>query len=472
VVAVLAEPGAAGVLAGAVETVAGLVSGFDPAVLSGSDARRMAELFARGEKLCAAGKLLAAQRVADTSAWAGGGARNPEEWLAGLSGVSVGAATSALDTAERLAGLPVVAQALRTGEVSVDQAVEISHAASGRPAVEARLVATAGSGASMRALRQQCRHAANATAEPAADRARHQRLIDGRYLRTWVDSDGAGRGQFSLPPVDYARLLACLRPFQDRAFQAARAAGRRESPVAYSADALVAMAQAAHRSGPGQADRRPPRTSTIDPGPMDPADPACDPAGPAGPAGPVHPACDSADSACDPAGPAGPTCDSADSACDPAVLAVRPPATIIGLVDLAALRRGAPADGETCEIVGVGPVPLASVQELMDDAFFAAAITDGTDVRRVVHLGRRPLALQRTALWVRDRACVHCGSLHNLEIDHTDQWSGTRRTTLDQLAFLCRRCHHLKTHKGWRLVGTPGHFRLIEPDPHPPPPRP
>jgi hypothetical protein len=39
---------------------------------------------------------------------------------------------------------------------------------------------------------------------------------------------------------------------------------------------------------------------------------------------------------------------------------------------------------------------------MMADAFLAAVVTDGVDVRSVVHLGRNDTAHQRTALEVRD----------------------------------------------------------------------
>ena len=46
-----------------------LVEKFDPARLSGADARTALEWFVELEKLASAGKLLAAARVDETSAW-------------------------------------------------------------------------------------------------------------------------------------------------------------------------------------------------------------------------------------------------------------------------------------------------------------------------------------------------------------------------------------------------------------------
>lgn len=398
-----------------IDAIAAVVEALELAALSGADARRLAELFARGERLCAAGKLLAARRVSDSATWTGGGVRSVEEWLAALSGTSVGSAGSALDTAERLAGQPALEDAVKSGEVSLAQAGEIAQAAKAAaktdPHAGEKLIKAAKSGVSMKSLKDQCRRAATTSNTREDDQARNQRLRRERYFKTWVDSEGAGRGQFKLAPGDFARFMAWFKPFQDQAFENGRTAGSHDSYAAYGADGLLAMAQAAHDGGEGGEGE-----------------------GGAGGGGGSK---------------------------------AKGSATVIAIVDLAALRRGAVGVDETCEIVGVGPVPVSALDDLLGDAFFAAAIVDGVDIRRVVHLGRSATALQRTALWVRDRACVHCGGLHNLEIDHVDQWSGTQRTQLDQLAFLCRACHHLKTHRGWKLVGTPGSYKLLAP--HPPP---
>jgi hypothetical protein len=45
----------------------------------------------------------------------------------------------------------------------------------------------------------------------------------------------------------------------------------------------------------------------------------------------------------------------------------------------------------------MGPVPVEQVRAWMTDAFLAAVLTNGTDITKVVHLGRRPTALQTTA---------------------------------------------------------------------------
>ena len=76
----------------------------------------------------------------------------------------------------------------------------------------------------------------------------------------------------------------------------------------------------------------------------------------------------------------------------------RAPATVVARVDHTAFTRGHTVAGEVCEIVGVGPIPVAVARRLADDAFLKALIHDGTDVLAVSHLGRSIPARLRTAV--------------------------------------------------------------------------
>ncbi len=100
-------------------------------------------------------------------------------------------------------------------------------------------------------------------------------------------------------------------------------------------------------------------------------------------------------------------------------------------------------------------MPVSVVREWMGtDAFKAAILTEGVDIRSVVHLGRQPLALQTTALqWIHGDGCARrgCTRTANLEIDHVAEWATTHHTTLDELAPLCPHDHDLKTFHGYTL---------------------
>ncbi len=58
------------------------------------------------------------------------------------------------------------------------------------------------------------------------------------------------------------------------------------------------------------------------------------------------------------------------------------------MVDHGVMIRGGTADGEVCEIPGVGPVDVNWVKELLGTAFVTAIIKNGKDILTVAHLGR------------------------------------------------------------------------------------
>jgi hypothetical protein len=241
-----------------------------------------------------------------------------------------------------------------------------------------------------------------------SDAERAARLRSKRALRTWIE-DGLGCGLWKVPLADHARIMAAINDETNRIFHDARRDGVRESSEAYAADALVAMAEKA--SGVAA-------TSDGDRG----------------------------------------------SASD---------VKVIVRVDHSALVRGEVEPGEVCEIAGIGPVDLETVRGWVEgDAFKVAIATEGTDIRSIVHLGRSPIELQRTALqWHTAGTCAieGCSSTARLEIDHVAEWSATGRTTLDELARVCGHHHDLKTHNGYRFgpLGANGKRRLIAPDARP-----
>jgi hypothetical protein len=153
---------------------------------------------------------------------------------------------------------------------------------------------------------------------------------------------------------------------------------------------------------------------------------------------------------------------------------------VIALVDHQALRRGHTQGAETCELAGVGAVPVSTVRSMLADAFLSVVVTDGVDVYNVAHAGRQVSAHQRSALQARGYRCEipGCGVRHNLQVDHISGWAFTRRTALDDLAWECPHHHYLKTHCGYRLEGSPrkrrwldaqGNIAAADHNPHPGP---
>lgn len=213
--------------------------GLEPWRLDGRDAARLVELAARGERICASIKALAAGRVEETKVWRQGGHRSAAHWVAETTGETVGTAERTLETARALDALPETGAAFRAGELSMTQAAEITSAASADPNAEAALLETAAE-TSVKGLRDQCRQV-RAGAE-ADDQAWAHRLHVERRAHEWTDPDGAYHLSGRMAPDAGARFSSAWKAHIDRIFRDARRAGRREPRAAYAADALVALA--------------------------------------------------------------------------------------------------------------------------------------------------------------------------------------------------------------------------------------
>jgi hypothetical protein len=497
-------------LAGVIEELSRLVAGLDAECLSPGDAALAVSVFVRGENLCAAGTALCAERAARGGEHRRAGHSDPSSWLAERSGGSRGAARDALETATSLSKLPGLDRAVRGGDLSPNRARVVAEAASLDGSSETGLLEVARHG-SLAELRDAA-EAVKATARSLQDEARRYEAIrKARHLRTFIGRDGGFKGQLSLTPDAGAKVLAVLQPASDFFFDEARREGRREHSEAYLADALVAVITGvwpAGEAGAGGAE-----TETGDSGGA--AGDSGGAAGDSGCGGTIGTEAEGCGAAGE--GPADRTGEKSDGAAaedagesstprgsvtanleagEPedtsgtttsrptegppgrASAAQRrrrrlsgpPRATVICRVDLQALRRGTLEPGESCEIPGVGPVPLAVARELFGDCFLKFVISDGVDIRTVVHYGRVIPAHLKTALQFRDRCCVvpGCGRTFGLEYDHLVEFAKGGPTSLDNLARLCGPHHAMKTHKGYRLSGGPGHWVWQAPPPPPP----
>lgn len=154
-----------------------------------------------------------------------------------------------------------------------------------------------------------------------------------------------------------------------------------------------------------------------------------------------------------------------------------PKRMVIVHVAYEAIVRGAVADGEVCEIRGVGPVPLEAARRMAADSILRILVTKGGQPMAVTP-GKRtvPRAL-RILLEARDKTCavVDCDVTQGLQVEHRQDFALLGPTDLENCALVCPRHHDVKTYLGYRLVPAgESKWFLVPPDdyrdPEPPDP--
>ncbi|MEA2827181.1 MAG: hypothetical protein QOG43_1620, partial [Actinomycetota bacterium] len=406
--------------------------------------------------------------------------RSAAHQLARRTGTSVVQAAAVIDTARGLGALPATAAAARRGELSAEQASAIVDAAGADGGVEQELLEAARR-VPLGELRQQCART-KAAAQVDAE-ARRRRIHQRRSLRSFTDAEGVWHLHCRNNPEVGARIMAALDSFREAIFRQARGEGRHEPSEAYAADALTEMARHStgtldgardNAVGPAEA----PRTiANAEPGTGAEAGPTAP--GDATDGTTVNAGATTAGEATAGAGGAGEATAGATvgEAAERPASPLRPPAParavggrpkIIVRVDLETLLRGYATEGEVCEIAGFGPVAVSAVRDMIasEDPFLTAVVTKGQKLVGVAHLGRRPNAVQQTALQWLYPSCANqaCSARARLDYDHRLDWSRTHFTVLDLLDRLCPHCHALKTRKNWSLVEGRGQRALVPPE--------
>jgi hypothetical protein len=130
-----------------------------------------------------------------------------------------------------------------------------------------------------------------------------------------------------------------------------------------------------------------------------------------------------------------------------------PKAMVIVHVAYEALCRNALADGEVCEIAGIGPVPLEVAQTLAADSLLRVLVTKGGQPMTVTPGVRTVPRALRLLLEARDRTCVvpGCDVSRGLQVDHRKPFAQLGPTDLENCALLCKLHHDMKTYLGYRL---------------------
>jgi hypothetical protein len=461
-------PGWGSVVDSARDLLAPLLASLDADRLTGGDAVVLYRSFVAVERLAGAGKTLLAGRIADSGVWSELGHRDAAAFLAEVEGVSPGQARSAIEVGQRLRSLPATEDAVRHGTLSGPKVAELTGAGILDPSRESDLLAGAAT-EPLRAVRERCgrSRATSATADPIATT---KRIRANRCFASWINDDGAfcyrgedtaDRGAQILERIGAtaSRLRAERTRRPDHADHADHDAGPER---AVRADAVFALLTGVHPDGPGSAPGPSPASSPTEAvGSRPPVDPDLDPDPPDHPDDPGvgrrtgtsgDETAEFGTSGDDTAG----SVTREPSADSLTILDRSPTCTTMVRIDLEALLRGVAAEGECCEIDGLGPIPVLMARDLMNDSFLRLVFHRAGDIRSVHHCNRTINKTLRTALVFRDTTCVVPGCLAQtrLEIDHVVPFTEGGPTTLDNLALLCHHHHFLKTFEGWVLERT------------------
>lgn len=219
----------------AVESVRDMCRRIEPNVIGLHEATEVFDALAALERLAGGAVLRMAARYEEAGEWKRNGARSPEDDLARKTGTGTGTARRRLATSKRLGEQVKTDAAVRNGQLSSDQANEISAGANAAPDEEDDLLASARKDP----LHELRKNSAAARARADTDReATRRRLHQLRRVRRWNDSEGMGNLLLRVPADEMAEIDAALKRPIDQRFADARHAGRFESHEAYAADVV------------------------------------------------------------------------------------------------------------------------------------------------------------------------------------------------------------------------------------------
>jgi hypothetical protein len=178
---------------------------------------RIAELAA--QITAATYELLVMLREFDERGGWGEGFRSCAHWLNWRTGLDLGAAREKVRVASALPGLPVLAAAMRRGELSYSKVRALTRMATPDNEAELLIFAQAGTASQVEKLMRSWRRV-NRWAENEHEQRRHA----GRYLRTYTDEDGMVVLQARLAPEAGAVLLKALDAAGQKLFAESKAA--------------------------------------------------------------------------------------------------------------------------------------------------------------------------------------------------------------------------------------------------------
>ncbi|MEW6473379.1 MAG: DUF222 domain-containing protein [Actinomycetota bacterium] len=392
------------------------VVAFEPERFSGEDCAVLVEELATAEKACVAARIRAAARAGECGAHRDRGFAAPADWLARVSGSSMAAAKSALETAAALEDLPEAKAALETGELSMAQARELVRTEAERPGSVEDLLDVA-RGQSLKTLKEQARDRRLRAIDPEELHALQQRA---RRFRHWRTALGMVAFAGELPPEVGVPVMTRVDAEADRIWLCGRKdANRRRRAESEGSVGPDQLWEATVNGSSSTQERR----ATI-------AADAFVRLVETGGKGKAH------------------------------------TADLVIVCDLQAYRRGHAHEGEPCHIVGGGPIPVSLARELGQDAFLKAVLHDGVKIDTIAHFGRKTSAALRTALSLGAPplfdgvkcSAPGCDRRLGLQKDHIDPVANGGLTSFENMGDLCIPHHLIKTEQD-RKAGRLGRRR-------------
>lgn len=436
------------------QSISEYASGFVAQALTVEQAGEIVRSCARMEASIVSVKTLAAARHAEGSSWKDEGHRSAAHQLAQQAGVRPSSAKRLLETGRRLNNQPEVARAALSGDLSSDQVAAVTEGAEADPDKAQELIDKAHHG-SLAELHEEVAHIKAAVTDREA---RRREIHAKRSLRRWTDLDSAFQAHLYGNPEDGAKLWRALDPIRRRLIMCRRGKESNEALDALDYDALMTLASVAIGDDCGDlcfAD-------LVDLGLFPQAGHlAAATPGAGGPAEPVPDLFSTLEGSAVPG----------EGGVAPAPVRTKKlagsPVRIMVRVDIDVLLRDYPLQGELCEIVGYGPVPVSVIKELAanENTFLVGLLTRAEQIIGVYHQRRHPNAHQKSALDFLYPTCAArgCTAKVGLQSDHRADWAKTHYTVFDLLDRLCTHHHNLKTRSNWALVPGTGKRPFVPP---------
>ena len=146
---------------------------------------------------------------------------------------------------------------------------------------------------------------------------------------------------------------------------------------------------------------------------------------------------------------------------------------LVILVDGIALKRGYAAPGETCEIPGIGTIPVAWIQALLPSVHTEMLIHDSVDIRAYATTTRHRTRPVDLSVRVRDRDCTVPRCHHDIsELDHITDYADTHDTSVVNVHGMCTANHDDTTYRDATFTRNDTHWNWWPPgtDPETTPP--